>query len=410
MIAILQKKFIKTAMLAITILLLVLLGAINIINYYSMEDQTDRLLMILYENQEKPPRPFPPHESVENLFRPHISEDSALSARYFSVIFDENGEIIYSDVSHIAAVTQTEAETYAQNALIHQSYYGKIDDYKYCIRSTPSGYTAIFLQIAPQITGFLRIVVLSIGMGFLCWCGMLLLVIALSKRTIRPIAENFEKQKQFVTNAGHEIKTPLSIILANTEALELYQGESKWSQNIRTQTIRLNGLMQQLLLLAKMDETNSLQMTKQELSFSELLQQIIDSFSAPAQLHQIQLQTKIQPNIQFLGNAEYLSQLFSILLDNALKYTKKAGTISISLYQNENGIFLQQSNTCDTLEDIDTTRLFDRFYRADRARTQKSGGYGIGLSVAYAIVQAHHGTIQAQIQKPDKIIFTIHFP
>lgn len=122
------------------------------------------------------------------------------------------------------------------------------------------------------------------------------------------------------------------------------------------------------------------------------------------------MQTKIQPNIQFLGNAEYLSQLFSILLDNALKYTKKAGTISISLYQNENGIFLQQSNTCDTLEDIDTTRLFDRFYRADRARTQKSGGYGIGLSVAYAVVQAHHGTIQAQIQKPDKIIFTIHFP
>lgn len=409
MIAILQKKFIKTAMIAITILLLVLLGAINIINYYSMEDQTDRLLMMLYENAEKPPRPLPPYKGLENLFRPHISEDSALSARYFSVVFNENGAIVRSDVSHIAAVTQTEAETYATNALAQKSFYGKIDEYKYHIIPTQSGYTAIFLQITPQIIGCLRIVVLSVGIGFLCWCGMLLLVIVLSKRTIRPIAANFEKQKQFVTNAGHEIKTPLSIILANTEALELYQGESKWSQNIRTQTIRLNGLMQQLLLLAKMDETDNLQMTKQELSLSQLLQQSINSFSAPAQLRQIQMQTKIQPNIYFTGNTEYLSQLFSILLDNALKYTNTTGMITITLYQNENGIFLQQSNTCETLEEIDTSRLFDRFYRADRARTQKSGGYGIGLSVAYAIVQAHHGEIQAQIEEPDKITFTIHF-
>lgn len=409
MIAILQKKFIKTAMIAITILLLVLLGAINIINYYSMEDQTDRLLMMLYENEEKPPRPLPPHKGLENLFRPHISEDSALSARYFSVVFNENGAIVRSDVSHIAAVTQIEAETYATNAFAQKSFYGKIDEYKYHIIPTQSGYTAIFLQITPQIIGCLRIVVLSVGIGFLCWCGMLLLVIVLSKRTIRPIAANFEKQKQFVTNAGHEIKTPLSIILANTEALELYQGESKWSQNIRTQTIRLNGLMQQLLLLAKMDETDNLQMTKQELSLSQLLQQSINSFSAPAQLRQIQMQTKIQPNIYFTGNTEYLSQLFSILLDNALKYTNTTGMITITLYQNENGIFLQQSNTCETLEEIDTSRLFDRFYRADRARTQKSGGYGIGLSVAYAIVQAHHGEIQAQIEEPDKITFTIHF-
>lgn len=412
MIAMLQKKFIKTAMLAITILLLVLLGAINIINYYSMEDQTDRLLMMLYEkteNKDIPPRPILPREGLEDLFRPHISEDNALSARYFSVVFDTKGTILHSDVSHIAAVSRAEAESYAVNVLEKKSFYGKVDDYKYCITPTPTGYTAIFLQITPQITGFLRIVVLSIGVGFLCWCGMLLLVVALSKRTIRPIAINFEKQKQFVTNAGHEIKTPLSIILSNTEALELYQGESKWSQNIRTQTIRLNGLMQQLLLLAKMDETDSLQMTKQELSVSQLLQQTIDSFYAPAQLRQIQIQTEIQPDIKLIGNAEYLSQLFSILLDNALKYTNAAGNIFVSLSKNENGICLQQSNTCETLEEIDTSRLFDRFYRADCARTQKSGGYGIGLSIAYAIVQAHHGKIQAQIQEPNQIVFTIDF-
>lgn len=120
MIAMLQKKFIKTAMLAITILLLVLLGAINIINYYSMEDQTDRLLMMLYEkteNKEMPPRPILPREGLEGLFRPHISEDNALSARYFSVVFDTKSTILHSDVSHIAAVSQAEAESYATNAL-----------------------------------------------------------------------------------------------------------------------------------------------------------------------------------------------------------------------------------------------------------------------------------------------------
>ena len=154
----------------------------------------------------------------------------------------------------------------------------------------------IFLDTSQDLLSSLRVLLLSAALGVLCWILMLLLVILLSKRAIRPFAENMQKQKQFVTNAGHEIKTPLAIILANTDAMELYNGENKWSRNIREQVNRLNGLMKNLLTLARMDEA-TLQITPTDFSFSALVQENADAFADPFALRRITMRSDIRPDL-----------------------------------------------------------------------------------------------------------------
>lgn len=235
---------------------------------------------------------------------------------------------------------------------------------------------------------------------------MLLLVVGLSKRAIRPIAVNMEKQKQFVTDAGHEIKTPLAIILANTDAMELHNGESKWSRNIRTQTERLSGLMKNLLTLSRMDEGNVMT-AMTELDISGLVREAADTFKEPAALKHIQIITSIKGDLKLHANREQMVQLVSVLLDNAVKYSPENDSIELVLDGSQREIVLKCRNACHALPEVPADRLFDRFYRGDTARTQKSGGYGIGLSVARAIVEAHKGTIKAVYEKEDHITFTV---
>ena len=243
--------------------------------------------------------------------------------------------------------------------------------------------------------------------GLLCWFTMLLLVILLSKRAIYPIAQNMEKQKQFVTNAGHEIKTPLAIILANTDAMELHNGKNKWSQNIRAQTVRLNGLMQNLLTLAKMDESGD-GVPMSEFSAYLLMEETLDLFRETAEEKGITLQTELATDIMLRANRESIMQLVSILLDNATKYTPLNGNITVSLKKTDKQAVLQVKNTCEEPPEENLEKMFDRFYRGDTARTQSRGGYGIGLSAARAITEAHGGTITASYEKKTKVMtFTV---
>jgi len=234
-----------------------------------------------------------------------------------------------------------------------------------------------------------------------------LLVVLLSRRAIMPIAQNMEKQKQFVTNAGHEIKTPLAIILANTDAMELHNGENKWTKNIRSQAERLNELMKNLLALSRTDEEDVVLPTS-DFSLNLLIEEALDLHREPAQSKQLDVQTRLHPSLSLKGNRDSIMQLVSVLLDNACKYTPEGGTISLNLLRAGGKTVLQIKNTCPQRPEEDLERLFDRFYRGDAARTQSSGGYGIGLSAARAIAQAHGGSITASYDKAEQVIsFTV---
>ena len=240
--------------------------------------------------------------------------------------------------------------------------------------------------------------------GFAVWALMLLVVILLSRQAILPIARNIEKQKQFVTDAGHEIKTPLAIILANTEAMELRNGENKWSRNIKAQVSRLDGLMKDLLTLARSDEAH-IDLPKEEVNMSLLLSDCTDMFIESAALRGVSFESDIPENITLTSHKEYLIRIISTLLDNAVKYAKPESTVAIHLAQHEKTTELCIRNTCEALPACDPEKLFDRFYREDTARTQKNGGYGIGLSAARAMISLLGGSIGAKYEGTDSIVF-----
>lgn len=412
----LQRKFVLTAMSAVTVLLIILLGAINGLNFRQNGRQTDRLLEILAQEAAGPPRPVPeaspfpgmPKKQPGDFFSPPVTEDHAMAARYFFVRFDREGRIAETDISRISSVSREEAENFAKDIYGQGKESGKLEHFQYRRQTTSDGRGEIllFLDTSSQQHSLLVVLVLSAGIGILCWGAMLLLVILLSKRAILPIARNLERQKQFVTDAGHEIKTPLAIILANTEAMELHGGETRWSRSIKAQTVRLNGLMQNLLVLARLDESMA-ELPESDFSMSRLLEETLPPFCESAALKGVMIETDIGGDIKVCKNRENMQRLLSILLDNAVKYVPAGGEIAVALKRQGKEILLQVENDCEELPAAGPEKLFDRFYRGDSARTQKSGGYGIGLSAAQAIVEHCKGEIRAEYREGRRIVFTV---
>lgn len=430
----LQKKFIISAMLAVTILLVVLIGGINVFNYLTTSGDNDRLMeMLCYSfetstkwnadttdntqppqsingtqqnttdasgNQNNPDFPpqdngtRPPDDKKNNGFGRH-DKNAVDSARYAAVAIDKNGNIIRTDVTHISSLTEDEAAAITEALKNTAAGTGTYSGFLYRISETKraEGKVIILLDNGMQISSFFTVLFISVGAGIFGWLMMLLLVILLSRKTIAPVARSIEKQKQFVTNAGHEIKTPLAIILANTDAMDLHNGENKWSKNIRAQTLRLSGLMQNLLMLAKMDESST-KLPMCEFDISTAAEDTVGAFIEPAALKGIMIEQNIKKGIRLSGNRDSIVQLMTVLLDNAVKYTESGGVIRAELYGNEKNITLSIANTCEPIDHPE--KLFDRFYRGDSARTQKNGGYGIGLSVAQAIAELHKGSITAE--------------
>lgn len=412
MIKTLQRKFIVTAMTAISVLLILLLGTINTVNIVVVGKQIDAKLEMIAGSEGNPdnipgsPGGMPPREPL----RRRNEYDIFMSSNFFVVRFDREGDVVYTDVSRTSSVSEQEARELAKKVYAQNVPSGKTDGFEYMVKDSRMGLgkVAVFLDTSDDIYSYIRVLFLSAAIGIVCWGCMLLFVILLSRRAIRPVAENMERQKQFVTNAGHEIKTPLAIIQSNTEAMELYNGESRWSKNIKEQTARLNELMKNLLTLARMEERGA-DGNPSDFLLSKLLADHTECFRETLELRGITLQTNIRPMISFRADREHITQLISVLMDNAVKYTNEGGGVSVSLEKNDKRIKMQFANTCRQLPPAPPDKLFDRFYRADEARTQKGGGYGIGLSVAQSIAETYRGRISAEYKNGDTVVFTVRF-
>lgn len=407
----LQRKFVVSAMLAISILLIVVLGGINIFNGISTKKQTDKLLSTLGQIENSAiTLMLPEVRDSWNFFSSVVTQDDTLGAIYFVVRADNYGKVWAVDTTHISSVDTQEAINYTKKIYSRKNDVGSIGRFKYMVIPTVGnlGKTYIFLDVTEQAGNVWQVIFLSVGVGILCWFSMLLLVILLSKKAIRPIASNIEKQKQFVTNAGHEIKTPLAIIMANTDAMELCYGENKYSKNIRNQIIRLKDLTQDLLTLAKMEE--SYEKIKEWFSMTDLVEETLDQFVENINKKNVIIHKNIQINLKIKSDRRQIQRLLSILMDNASQYVSENGIIEITLQQTNKMIVFVISNTADNLRQLQLDKIFDRFYRGDDARTQKSGGSGIGLSSALAIVQAQKGQITVQTQDFERILLMVKLP
>lgn len=416
MIKALQKKFIMTAMIAITILLAAITAAINGFNLVLTLQNEDALLEMLSDNAGMPQfedgQPVPP-ESEESAVSPTVpaasgmTEDDYRSVRFFVIRFDPEDNIIYSDVSRISSVSLDEARSLAREALESGKKDGTHGSLVYRVSSQQESRTVVFMDVSGNRRELGSIALISAVTFALGWAAMLILVILLSRRAIRPMAENIERQKQFITNAGHEIKTPLAIIQTNTEAVELFTGKTKWTANIKDQVTRLNGLVQNMLTLSKMDE-NSLQPVKEEFMLDDLIREALKPFQEGMEEKNLTLTQQLRPQTAVRADRAALTQLFSILFDNAVKYTPEGGFIRCRLEKNgRKVVFMQENSLAKGGQRIPAEKLFERFFRGDSARTQKSGGYGIGLSAARSMARMNGGALRAEYPDEETIRFTL---
>lgn len=351
------------------------------------------------------------------------SPELAYETRYFTVLFDESENAVLVDTGRISAVSESEAVEYAAKALNRKGSSGFIGDYRYLVGEADENNCrmVIFRDCGIGLQNFRNFRNISIFVSLLCLIGVGILVFLASGRIVRPVAESYEKQKRFITDAGHEIKTPLSIITADAEVLEMElendsedSGEAgsvssgnEWISDIKTQTKRLSELTQDLISLSKMEETSTM-LEMKDLDLSALLKSQTGSFGAVATASNKTISSNIEDGIHIQGDQKSIESLLSIVLDNAVKYCPENGHIDVTASRYKKGAKIELTNdTEETLSAEECKNMFERFYRTDASRNSATGGHGIGLSMAKAIVSKHKGRITAASGSEKKLTVTI---
>ena len=408
----LQKRFIIIAVSAVAVVLLMIMGMILVINYVEIISDADSTLLMLEQNDGN----YPKFEEGNNgnisanvnsnKPKQGMSPEAQFETRFFAVYLNEDGNTISANTGSIAAVATDEAIEYAEKIFDSGKEKGFLGVYRYSVSQTDTGSMVLFLDCSRSLDLFYKFLEAALAISAIGILGVFIIVTLLSKRAIKPIADSYAKQKHFITDAGHELKTPLTVINASTDVLEMTQGENEWTQSIRNQVSRLTELTNSLVSLARMDEHDSrLMMT--DFSISDAVTESLEPFALLAAQQGKSFVTNIQSNISFSGNEEALRKLVGILADNAIKYSSENGDISITLKSVSKGPLLQVKNSVEEITKGPHDELFERFYRGDASRCSEICGYGIGLSIAKAIVSAHKGKIMARSEDGKSLLISV---
>ena len=399
----LQRKFVLAAMLSLFIVLGLLIGLINVLNYRTLVTEADETLSTLAEIGEDGSGGFtfggktaqdPRGSGTGHGRRREFSGERPYQSRYFSVTLSASGEVVSSDLKNVVTVDEQTAEEMAKTAAKRGRASGFSGDYRYLGTPQDDGTRWIFLNRERELSTFRDFLLTSVGISAAGFVMVFLLLLLLSARIVRPIAQSYEKQRQFITDAGHELKTPITIIRADTDVLEADLPDSEWIADIRTQTDRLSSLTNDLIYLSRMEEEGA---GPQMLDFplSDVVSDAAQPYRAVAKAQSKTFSADVQPMLSLHGDEKSIRKLVSILLDNAMKYSPVGGTVELSLKKTGRQTLLSVTNTAENMEKGDQDRLFDRFYRADASRNSETGGFGLGLAIAKAVVDAHKGKIHA---------------
>lgn len=403
----LQRKFILVSMAAFLAVLTVIIAGINIANYVKVVHEADELLSILSSNRGA----FPAGHGGRGQLPPHMSPEIPYETRFFSVVLaQETSRVVQVETSRIISVSRNDAIAYAKQILESNQNKGFIKSYRFSIHAEGANVRVIFLDCGRKLESFRSFLLASITISLLGFILVFTLIAFFSNRIVKPISESYEKQKRFITDAGHELKTPITVINADLDVLNMEFGENEWLDDIKKQVKRLTELTNDLIFLARMEESdNQLQMV--EFPFSDVVSETAGSFQALAQTQNKEFACNIQPMLSLKGNEKSIRQLVGILLDNAQKYSPENGKISINVRRQNGAIILSVYNTTrNVIPEESLPKLFERFYRIDPSRNSQTGGYGIGLSIAKAIVSAHNGKIHGTTEDGHSLLITVTFP
>lgn len=406
-------------MFSFCVVVFLIVGFTNILNYVRARKEIEENLSVVLENLDVIQQT---EKNWKWSYGRKDTEDSYIYAedadtkedidailsgvRFFTVTLDTEGNVIRTNTQNTNTV---DAERAAEIALdLYRK--GKTDGYgKYSrYRAVSSGDDLIYVFVnckrkLRECNNFLKTSLLSAIIELI---AVFFPVYFFSRAVVRPVQESVEKQKAFITNAGHEIKTPLTIIDANTDVIELTSGETEWTRSIRNQIRRLTKLTEELVGLAKLQEIEELQ-EQQSVDLSALLLEACEQFETVAKTHQKELVWDLQEDLTVFGDEAMLERVFSILLDNAVKYADDGSKISAGLKKSGKYVIIEVKNAAACMKKGRHMDLFERFYRADSSHNSATGGHGIGLSSAQAIIELHKGKITAYSPADGEICFTI---
>ena len=412
----LRSRFIKIATLAVAAVLLLLCLIVNAANFVSVDSGLTQMLTMIADNngqipkdghrQDKPgnnaapagqdPGSEAPRDDSPREPKGGMNPEAPYSTRYFVLRYDEDGALTGSDLGHIAAVTEADTGTYLAIAQKHGAGFGYTKGYKYyVIRQEDGTYMAVFLNCYKEEQSVMVFALISLVAMVLCVILVYVIVVLCSRRAIDPVVRAGQRQKQFITDASHELKTPITVIATSLRVLEMEVGRQKWIDKAQAQTEKLKELVNSLVSLSRMDEEDS-PLVMRPFPISDALGETAESFRDFAQAQGHELEVSIAPSLSYTGDEYAVRQLASILLDNAVKYAPAGTPIFFSLQPGRKGVILKTRNAWKApMDRKELDRLFDRFYRPDSSRTSATGGFGIGLSIARSIAEGHRGSIRA---------------
>ena len=401
-----RRRFILIAVAVLSAAMIALAALINVSNWIQVRNELRDTLADLSENTDS--------GRMENGYgkrgRNRHMQNTLEESRYFTVRIFNNEDFSLADISRASGESEEEMTDIVRKALDSGNQAGTVSRYMYRISANRGNGTAVFLNIETKLDAVYRLLLLS---GIACVGGIAiasLLVFFFSKKAVQPLIRNAIQQKQFITDAGHELKTPLTVISANVDALELKTEPNEWIDSIREQLSGMNSLVSNMIYLSRMDEDGAV-LNIETVDFSDIVQQETGPFQGMAEFMGKILEIDPGNGIMMRGDRQALGRMVNQLCDNAIKYSPDGDRIILRLSKSGREIRLTVENHLrEPMSEEAQTHLFDRFYRPDASRSRESGGYGIGLSMVKAIAEKHDGSVKVETDGNNLIRFLICFP
>lgn len=425
----LRKKFISATAAALFLMIFLVMTAVNCIFIFQtnrmLNSRLDLIMSNPFSRLDDKHREFPhdiqtspgqnlsdshfaPNQGKTDFFVPHFDGKLRIQTDGCLMILSEDGAVkqIWQEASE--RYSEEELTSVAGGLVLKNTSQGWYQYFKFrrANRTGADGSPEIIIGLvnaSPDLYSMTTVFLASVAIGIVSFLLVLLVLVFASGRAVKPIAESYAKQKQFVTDAGHELKTPLTVISANNELSRMIYGESEWFDSIDKQVAKMNGLVRNLITLAKMDE--EVKPVFSSFNLSDAVYDTAKSFENMIHSQGRLLVIDIMDDITCTGDESTLRQVVSILVDNAAKYCDEQGKITVRLSRDKQ-IRLQVINDFSDAGACDLSRVFERFYRADKARAS-DGSYGLGLSIAKSIVELHKGKIRTKILEHDRVMFEV---
>lgn len=385
----LKRRFVATIMIILSLVFALILGSINYFNYQSSERQSISLLSALADNDGVIPPATPGTPGAANPLPPDIFEREktySVKVNPTTNLFTINGN---SDTSSVSP----EVLDLANQMLEKNRSSGTLNGYRYLVVDKPYGQLLVFVDQRISNAMADRLLTNSLIIGSITLLVLFFVSLFLANLMVKPVADAFEKQKRFISDASHELKTPLSVISVNADVLAGDIGTNRHLGYIQSETDRMNTLVNDLLTLARLDADKTHGVTS-TFDLSHAIKSIALSFESIAFEAHKNYALEIEDGITYQGDANQIKQVAAILIDNAIKHTNDDGQIELTLKRIGDKIHLEVFNTGAGIPYDQRDKIFERFYRYDQSRSKATGGYGLGLAIAKAIVDEHQGKIK----------------